>query len=153
MANHCQMDTLSTDGICNCYAKRSSKFSIYILPILMKVVLYKISIRLIVLAIAIVGMNKVYEQLLLDKDLNSYSPILDLVKEVSKDAKVLYIGESSNTTSREDDKDKRAISDFVDDYYPNINISDITKPAGHLGIYHTLLGNLPSSSEVEVLAS
>ena len=105
----------------------------------MKTFLKHITIRILLVLGLLLGMNWVYTQFFFEQDLQKYSPVLELVQDFPKDAKVLYIGESSNTTSRDDDQDKRAISDFVDDYFPSLKISDITKPAGHSGIYYDLL--------------
>lgn len=110
-----------------------------------------IALRLLILPVLLAGMNLLYKRLLFEKDLQEYSPIINLVRDVPLDAKIIYLGESSNNTAREDDLDKRKISDFIGDYYPGLSMYDLTKPAAHAGIFKVLLRQMPEESEVETV--
>jgi len=96
-------------------------------------------------------MNLVYKSLFYEKDLQKYSSIINLVRDVPLDADIIYLGESSNNTVRADDLDKRKISDFMGDYFPGLGIYDLTKPAAHAGIFKVLLEQMPEESEVETV--
>lgn len=96
-------------------------------------------------------MNAGYKRLFFEKDLQEYSPIINLVREVPLDADIIYMGESSNNSVREDDLDKRKISDFISDYYPGLGLYDMTKPAAHAGIFKVLLEHVPEESQVETV--
>jgi hypothetical protein len=111
-------------------------------------VLYKIGIKLLLLAALLVGMNFVYKKFWFEEDLQKYSDIINQIRELPLDADVLYIGESSNITYLEEDEDKRSISEFIGEYLPALKVADITKPASHAGIYIDLLKKIPLESEI-----
>jgi len=105
----------------------------------------KISSRILLFAALLVVMNYVYQFFFFENDLQKYSEVINLVRAVPDDADIIYIGESSNITFRANDIDKRPISGFVGEYFPELIVADITKPASHAGIYKVLLSNLPES--------
>lgn len=109
------------------------------------------ALRLASLLVLLFGMNLLYTKLFFEKDLQKYSPIINLVREVPLDARIIYLGESSNNSFRKDDLDKRKISDFIADYYPDLVMKDLTKPAAHSGIFKVLLAHIPDESEVETV--
>jgi hypothetical protein len=47
--------------------------------------------------------------------------------------------------------EKRSISSFISDYYPDLGVYDITKPAGHAGTFKVLLENIPQDSPLETV--
>lgn len=106
---------------------------------------------LISLGVLVLLINLLYEKFFFEKDLQEYSTLINLVRDVPLDADVIYLGESSNNTTRGDDLDKRKISDFVADYYPGLGFYDLTKPAAHAGIFKVLLDHMPEESEVETV--
>lgn len=110
-----------------------------------------IALKLGSLLVLILLINLVYKQFFFEKDLQKYSSIINLVRSVPLDADVIYLGESSNNTTRGDDLDKRKISDFIADHYPGLGIYDLTKPAAHAGIFKVLLEHMPEESEVETV--
>ncbi|MDR2867991.1 MAG: hypothetical protein LBV46_00415 [Bacteroidales bacterium] len=100
----------------------------------------------------IIGMNYLYQFVFLEKDLQKHSPIINLTRAVVKDScEIVYIDASSNITMRWDDCDKRSISSFIADYFPDKKVGDITKPATHSGIYYELLRNIPQKSTVKTV--
>ena len=111
----------------------------------------KIGIRILGLAALLVLMNFVYEHRFFEADIQKHSEIIELVRDVQDDARIIYLGESSNITFRSDDTDKRSISEFISDHYPEVNFGHLTKPASHAGIYKVLLNNIPEDSPVETV--
>jgi hypothetical protein len=107
-----------------------------------------IAVRLISLLVLCLAMNLIYKQFFYENDLQKYSSIINLVRAVPLDADIIYLGESSNNSVREDDADKRKISEFIGDYYPGLSLYDLTKPAAHAGIFKVLLEQIPEQSEV-----
>ncbi|MEA3461927.1 MAG: DUF4843 domain-containing protein, partial [Bacteroidota bacterium] len=110
-----------------------------------------IALRLVSLLLLFMVMNLLYKHLYFEKDLQKYSSIINLVRDVPPDADIIYLGESSNNNVREDDLDKRKISNFIADYYPGMALYDLTKPAAHAGIFKVLLEQMPEESEVETV--
>ncbi len=107
-----------------------------------------IALRILLLMGLLVAMNGGYKYLFYEKDLQEYSPIINLVREVPLDADIIYLGESSNNSFREEDRDKRKISDFISDYYPGLGFYDMTKPAGHSGVFKVMLRQVPEESHL-----
>jgi hypothetical protein len=110
-----------------------------------------VAVRILTLGALLLVMNLLYKQLFYERDLQKYSPIINLVRDVPLDADIIYLGESSNNTAREDDQDNRKISDFIGDYYPGVDLYDLTKPAAHAGIFKVLLEHMPRESEVKTV--
>ena len=114
--------------------------------------LKKLGLKLVLLLAILLVLNFIYKYTLYENDIQAYSPIINLVRNVVKDkCKIVYVGESSNITYREDDLDKRSISEFVGDYFPSEKIGSITKEASHAGIYYELLSNIPKNTEVKTI--
>jgi len=114
----------------------------------LKPLLYKSLLLLLIL----ISVNYIYKYLFLEADLQLHSPIINLVRNVvDEECEVIYLGESSNITTRENDLDKRPISDFISDYYPTIKFGTITKEASHAGIYYELLRNVPENTKVKTV--
>ena len=111
----------------------------------------KILIKISFLIIVFVILNLIYSKWFYESDIQKYSDIINLVRDIPNDADIIYIGESSNITFRGDDIDKRPISAFVADYFPKLNTFDITKPASHAGIYKVLLENIPEENKVKTI--
>jgi hypothetical protein len=99
----------------------------------------------------LVLLNFIYDWWYFEKDLQKHSDIINLVRDLPQDADIVYVAESSNIHYRDDDLDKRHISEFVGDYFPGLNTYDITKPASHAGIYKILLEKIPLSYEIETV--
>jgi len=114
-------------------------------------VIKKILIRILALLLIAVVSKAVYSKWFYEGDIEKYSEIYNLIRAIPNDADIIYMAESSNNTSRKDDKDKRKISDFVGDYYPDLNTYEITKPASHAGIYKVLLENIPEENTVQTV--
>jgi hypothetical protein len=99
-----------------------------------------------------IGLNYLYKFTFYEKDLQKHSDIINLVRKVINDSsEIIYLGESSNITFREDDNDKSAISDFISDHFPKRKFGTITKEASHAGIYYELLRHIPEKSNVKTV--
>jgi hypothetical protein len=100
----------------------------------------------------IIAMNFVYKTYFYEKDIQKNSEVINKVRMVVNDTSIIvYIGESSNIAVRGDDKDQRAISEMISDYFPSMKLGTITKEASHAGIYYELLRNIPESSSVKTI--
>ncbi|AEA42398.1 hypothetical protein [Fluviicola taffensis] len=108
--------------------------------------------KILLLIVLLVGLNYIYKYTFYEQDIQTHSSVINLVRNVvqQKD-EIIYLGESSNITFREDDIDKRAISDFIGDYFPSKKVGSITKEASHAGIYYELLRNIPEKSSVKTV--
>ena len=112
----------------------------------------KIILKVLLLIGLLIGMNVVYRLFFYEEDVQKHSDIINLVREVVEDEReVIYVGESSNITFRNNDFDKRSISSFIGDYFPNLKVGHITKPASHAGIYYELLNQIPEDSKVKTV--
>lgn len=111
----------------------------------------KIALKFLYLALVLVLMNFAYKYFRLEKDQEKHSEPLKLVKDLPNDCQILYLGESSNSTFRLEDTDKRFIHEFMAAYYPNMNVCDITKEASHAEVYKTFLKNIPNDSKIETV--
>ena len=108
--------------------------------------------KLLFLVTLIIGYNYLYKFFFYEKDIQTYSDIINLVRKVVNDkSEIIYLGESSNTTFRADDIDKRPISDFISDYFPSKKFGSVTKEASHAGIYYELLKNIPANAAVKTI--
>jgi hypothetical protein len=111
-----------------------------------------IGTKFLLLIVILIGMNWVYTRFFFESDLQTHSPIINLVREVvDEKAEVVYVAESSNFTSRGDDVDKRAISEFVNDYFPTLKVGSLSKEASHAGIFYEMLRNIPEDAAVKIL--
>jgi hypothetical protein len=113
--------------------------------------LKKVSIKLLSLLILILIINVIYVNWFHEKDIIKHSGIIKLVRDIPVDADIIYVGESSNITYHGNDIDTRPISGFIGDYFPNLTTSDITKPAGHSGIFKVLLKEIPPYNKVSTV--
>lgn len=109
------------------------------------------ALNLLSLLLLLLGINLLYKEFFFERDLQKHSSIINLVREVPPDTRVIYLGESSNNTARGDDRDTRKISDFIADYYPGLGVQDLTKPAAHAGVFKVLLRHMPEDSQVETV--
>jgi len=114
-------------------------------------IIRKILLKLVSLILLLVVINYIYKYFFYEQDLQHYSDVINLVRAVPNDADIIYIGESSNNSFRDDDIDKRPISALISDYFPDLKVYDITKPASHAGIYKILLQNIPGESRVKTI--
>jgi hypothetical protein len=111
----------------------------------------KITYRLIALLAIIMGLNFLYAKFLLQSDLKKHSDLYPKVAALSDTIDVLYLGESSNITFSWSDTDKRAISDFIADYYPDLRVEDITQAGAHARIYYEILAAIADTVKINTV--
>ncbi len=112
----------------------------------------KFLIRILMAAALLFVLNWIYTKWFFKKDVAEHSDILELVWQVEADScRIVYLGESSNITSGAQETDKRKISDYLGDYFPNVKTGDMTKEASHAQTYYYLLKNLSKKSTVETV--
>ncbi len=111
----------------------------------------KIIFKISAIILLIVILNFIYSKWFYENDLQKHSKIINLVRAVPNDADIIYLAESSNITVKDNDDDKRPISDFIGDYFKGLNIYHITKPASHGGIYKVLLHNIPKDNNAKTI--
>lgn len=112
----------------------------------------KFLIRILMAAALLFVLNWIYTKWFFKKDVAEHSDILELVWQVEADScRIVYLGESSNVTSGAQETDKRKISDYIGDYFPNVKTGDMTKEAAHAQTYYYLLKNIPKKSKVETV--
>lgn len=114
----------------------------------MKKLIYKFAL----LAMLLILMNWIYGYFFLEKDLLKHSDQIQLSWNMAKDScEIVYTGESSNHSFSWYDKDRRKISDFVFDYFPDVKTGDMTKDASHAEVYYYLLKNIPQTTPVKTV--
>lgn len=111
----------------------------------MRTIIYKL---LLVSSIVILS-NYIYTYFFFEKDIQTHSDIINLIRDIPNKTEVIYLGESSNLSYRENDKDKRNISSFIGDFFPKLKIKDVTKRAAHAGIYKALLDQIPENNQIQ----
>ncbi|WP_317899712.1 hypothetical protein [Aurantibacillus circumpalustris] len=95
----------------------------------------KIAIKFLMLLLILTGLNFIYNLTLYEKDLNEKSKEVLEIRDSQENTDVYYFGESSNVTFKNDDSLQNSISEMTNFFFPNINITTITKYATHAGIY------------------
>lgn len=112
----------------------------------------KLLIRILMAAALLFVLNWIYSKWFFKKDVAEHSDILELVWEVTEDScRIVYLGESSNITAGGEETNKRKISAYLGDYFPNVKTGDMTKEASHAQTYYYLLKNIPKKSTVETV--
>ena len=114
----------------------------------MKKLIYKFAL----LAVLLILMNWIYVKFFFKNDLMKHSDEVELAWKVTEDSCVMvYTGESSNHSFSWSDKDRRKISDYLFDYFPDVKCGDMTKNASHAEVYYYLLENIPESAPVKTV--
>ena len=114
----------------------------------MKKMIYKFALLVVLLVL----MNWIYAKFFFKDDLMKHSDEVELAWKVAEDScVVVYTGESSNHTFSWADKDRRKISDFIFDYFPDVRCGDMTKDASHAEVYYYLLKNIPEDAPVNTV--
>jgi hypothetical protein len=111
----------------------------------------KILLKLLLLLGLIVVLNFIYKKTLYDTYKDKNTEFVKLIDQVPSDFDILYIGESSNITTRKNDYDKRSISEMIASCYPDLSVHDITKPAAHSGVFYHFLRALPKNNKEQTI--
>lgn len=73
--------------------------------------------------------------------------------ESIKNCEILYFSASSNFSQQRvvEESDPRKLSQFLQDFYPALQIDAVNKPASHAGTHAKLMQMLPQNSEVKTI--
>lgn len=94
------------------------------------------------LAAVFVVFNAVYSLTLYPRDLSEKSPELVQIRNSATETDIYYFGESSNVTTAPRDSSQKSISGFMQDFFPDLRVTNINKYATHAGIYKAWLREL-----------
>ena len=111
----------------------------------------KVIKKLVFLGMLVTGLNFIYKATLWKEDIREHADIMETLKSLADSCDVLYFGESSNFSNREDDIDKSRISDFISRSFTGLRIGTIDKGALHARIYLSLLRLIPDDSPVKTV--
>jgi hypothetical protein len=110
-----------------------------------------ILIKVLYFIISLILIGFIYNFLFYETDLEKHSGIIFNLRNVEEKSQILYFGESSNFTSRSDDKEKKRISAFAAEYFPKLNFNVVDNSAYHAGNFKVLLQNISASSPVQTV--
>ena len=112
----------------------------------------KLLIRIAVVAVMLVGLNWIYSKWFFKKDLVKHSDIVELSWQVTDDScRIVYVGESSNNHFGSEEVNRRKISAYTSDYFPNVKMGDMTREASHAQTYYYMLKHIPEDASVETV--
>lgn len=112
----------------------------------------KIGIRILAVALILVGLNYLYKATLWQKDLAKHAHLLQDIQKYQDSVEMLYFGESSNFTyDLEQDSIKERISDLIFSYYPSVKSATINSSALTAGTYLPLIERLPDNTSVKTI--
>ena len=98
----------------------------------------KFLIRILMAAALLFVLNWIYSKGLFKRDVAEHADVMELVWEVTDNkCRIVYLGESSNNTCGEEEDDRKKISDYLAEYFPNVKTGDMTKAASHAQTYTT----------------
>ncbi len=118
----------------------------------MKPIIQNYALKTLTIILLLISFNFIYKKTSFEKDLQKHAELINLVRDaVQKNSQVIYLGESSNNTYRENDRDKRSISELTSSYFPGLVFGHLTKEASHAGIYYEMLQNIPESSTIQTV--
>ena len=108
--------------------------------------LKKIILKIFFFILALIILSFAYTRFRYQTDLDTYSPILENLKEAETENKILYFGESSNSTYAETDSCRKKISQFTADFFPSLTLEAVDHDN-----YKTVLENISKNSQVETV--
>ena len=112
----------------------------------------KLLIRIGMVLVLLVVLNCVYSKWFFEKDLRKHSDIVELSWQVVEDScRIIYLGESSNNNSGQEEVNHQKISDIASEYFPTVKMGDLTHAASHAQTYYYMLKHIPASSSVETV--
>ena len=113
-------------------------------------VLYKIGFRLFLIVFILIVSNRIYSHYFFESDIQKHT-YRDIVDVIPRESEIVYFGESSNFSVYFEDHDKRAISEYIANYFPTKRFGTVHKGAIHAGIYKYLMQNFPAQNNVETI--
>ncbi len=113
--------------------------------------LKKIVLKGLLLIALLAGLNWIYQQFFFPADQHLHSESGEMLWGVRDSADILYLGESSDVTVGDQDRDKSSISTMLGTYYPGLRVGAVSRGALHAGNFYHLLTNVPSGSHVRTV--
>ncbi|MEZ4720526.1 MAG: hypothetical protein R2813_01455 [Flavobacteriales bacterium] len=111
----------------------------------------RLAIRIVAFFFLFLGLNWLYKRWELTQFLDEEASQVLQVRKIAN-CDVIYISESSNfSPDNSDDFDRRKLSQFIADFYPDLQFEAINLPASHAGIYRQLLHIFPENNDVKTL--
>ena len=112
----------------------------------------KLLIHIVVVVALLVCLNWIYTKWFFKQDLVRHSDVVELSWQVTDDScRIIYLGESSNNHYGDEETNRRKISDFAADYFPNVRFGDLTKEGAHAQTYYYMLKHIPEDAAVETV--
>jgi len=100
--------------------------------------------RLIIIAAFLFLLNFIYSRYFFDADIKKFSRVKPNIEDAFKNAEIVYLGESSNTSFNPwTDTLSQSISDFIQLYLPDSSIKAITHEGYHPGLFRQMLNLIP----------
>ena len=113
--------------------------------------LKKIVLKGLLLIALLAGLNWAYERYVFPEDQRVHCESGEMLWGVRDSADVLYLGESSDVTTSDQDIDKSSISRMLGSYYPDLRVGAVSRGALHAGNFYHLLTNVRSDSKVQTV--
>ena len=117
----------------------------------MRQTLSNIIIKILLVTVIVFCSNFIYTNFFYKDDLVKHGGLLDDLNNVIKKTDIIYFAESSNLANASEDKDKRCLSEFINDYFPSLKIGRINKGAIHAKTFLYLLKNIPDTSNIKTV--
>lgn len=110
-----------------------------------------IGFRIVLLISIVLISNKIYEATFWKSDISKHGDILENLWQVSKDADVIYFGESSDFHGTLTDSNQHAISTVLDQLLPELKVDVVHNSGIHAGTYYAVIQNIPEDYKVKYL--
>ena len=109
----------------------------------------KLVVKILAFGIILLVLNQLYKRTLFIDFVDDHADQYLQVDKI-KNCDIIYISASSNFPPEHiEENDPRKISQFVADYFPELQFEAINKPASHAGVYRQLLPLFPEESEAK----
>lgn len=109
-------------------------------------------IRLLFVLVLFAAANWFYGKFLWPGEMEKHAPLAARVVQTADSADVLYFGESSNTSFNPfTDTLTYSVSEFLQQYFPEQRVRDITHSAYHPGMFLALMELIPDTSRVKTI--
>jgi hypothetical protein len=94
--------------------------------------------------------NFIYERVFFEQDIQRYSPHLNMLRNMDPSSSILYLQSSTNTITEPLPEDQ-SVSELLRNYYPSIQIENISIHGAHTGIFKDLIRHVPAESKLNTL--
>lgn len=108
-------------------------------------------IRFLAILALLVGMNEIYVHTNWTNDVSKHADLLDSLARYQDSTEVLLLSSSSNYFYWGKDTSYKAISDYLQLYYPEIEVNAINKGYLHAGMFRSIVQNIPPNAPLQTL--